>query len=229
MTDGKTTDSPAAEPQGRWSRSAEVLATTRSDLPARLAELVGLPAPSGPLADNLITQTLDKLDALVPIGAFRTANDLLDATTDLGDAIFPPIPKQITSAQTHINNAISRLATSELHSAATQLGLRPETMQWGVRITLIRERRLMRRHAADLLADVVFDEVGYPDADSDDQESEHASFRSTVDAVVHSLRTRRPIDWDPTHIESLRCAVALHLARIGDAFLQTSERRRPVR
>jgi hypothetical protein len=228
MTDDKNGDSPAPETHVRWRRSSETLATTRSDLPARLAEFVGLPASSGPLAGNLITQTLDTLDALVPIGAVKTANDLVDATKDLGFETIPPIPKQIASAQTHINDVISRLAPSELHSAATQLGLQPETMQWGVRITLIRERRLMRQQAAELLADVEFDEVGYPDVDSDDHEAEHASFRSTVEAAVRSLGTQRPIDWDTIHIESLRCAVALHLAQIGDAFLQTSERRRSV-
>jgi hypothetical protein len=190
---------------------------------------VGLPAPTGPLAENLITQALDTLDALVPIGAVKLANDLVDATTAHGQETIPPIPNQIASAQSRINDAVSRLAPVELHCAATQLGLQPTTMEWGVRVTVVRERKLMRQQAAELLADVDFGEVGYPDADSDDHDAEYASFRSTVAAAVHSLRTQQPIDWDPTHIESLRCAVALHLAQVGDAFLQTSERGRSVR
>jgi len=229
MADGKIDDPPAPEPHVRWRRSAETLATTRSELPALLAEFAGLPAPSGTLADRLITGTLDTLDALVPIGAVRTANDLVDATTDLGHETVPPIPNQIAAAQAQITDAISRLETPELHNAATQLGLRSDVTEWGVRVTLVRERQLIRQQSSELLADVAFDEVGYADADSDDREADYAAFRSTVETAVHSLRTQRPIDWDPTQVESLRCAVALHLAQIGDAFLQTSERNRSVR
>jgi hypothetical protein len=229
MADDKTEDPPAPEPHIRWRRSAEALAATRSELPTLLAEFAGLPAPSGTLADQLITHTLDTLDALVPIGAVRTANDLVDATRDLGHQTVPPIPNQIAAAQAHINDAISRLETPELHDAATQLGLQPDVMEWGARVTLVRERRLIRQQASELLADVEFDEVGYADADSDDHEADYAAYRSTVETAVHSLRAQRPIDWDATQIESLRCAVGLHLAQIGDAFLQTSERRRSVR
>jgi hypothetical protein len=229
MADDTIEDPPAPERHVRWRRSAETLAATRSELPALLAELAGLPAPSGTLADKLITHTLDTLDASMPIGAVRTANDLLDATRDLGHETFPPIPNKIAAAQAEITDAISCLETPELHNAATQLGLRPDVMEWGIRVTLVRERRLIRQQASELLADVEVDEVGYADGDSDDHEGDRAAFRSEVKTAVHSLRTQRPIDWDPTQIESLRCAVALHLAQIGDAFLQTSERGRSVR
>jgi hypothetical protein len=229
MVDDKIKDQPPGPgPQARWRKSAETLATMRSDLPAVLAESVGLPAPTGPLGENLIAHTLDTLDALVPIGAVKRANDLIDATIDLGLETIPPIPNQIASAQSRINDAISRLAPAELRCAATQLGLQPTTMEWGVRVAVVRERTLMRQQAAEMLADVAFGDVGYPDADSDDHDDECADFRTTVAAAVHSLRTQQPMDWEPTSIESLRCAVALHLAQIGDAFLQTSERGKSV-
>src|ERR1700694_4025299 len=213
MTDDKVNDQPPAPgPHARWRISAETLSTTRSDLPAVLAEFVGLPAPTGPLAANLIAQTLDTLDALVPIGAVKLADDLVAATTALGHETVPRIPNEIASAKSRINDAISRLAPAELQCAATELGLQPPTMEWGVRVTIVRERKLIRQQAAELLADVDFGEIGYPDVDSEDHDAEYASFRSTVAAAVHCLRAHPPIDWDPTHIESLRCAVALHLA-----------------
>jgi hypothetical protein len=92
MADDKIKDSPAPEPHVRWRRSAETL-SARSDLPALLAEFVGLPASSGPLADNLISQTLGTLDALVPIGAVKTANDLVDAAADHGYETAPSYPE----------------------------------------------------------------------------------------------------------------------------------------
>ncbi|WP_165704980.1 hypothetical protein, partial [Mycobacteroides abscessus] len=39
----------------------------------------------------------------------------------------------------------------------------------------------------------------------------------------NQLHNDTPNDWGPTTVESLRCAVALHLAKIGDGFLRTSE------
>jgi hypothetical protein len=220
MADDTIKDPPVSEPHVRWRRSAETLATTPSHLPTALTEFAGLPAPSGPLADNLITHTLDTLDALVPIGTLKTPNDLVDATKDIGFETIPPTPAQIASAQSRINDDLSRLAPTELQSAANQLSLRPATMEWGTRVTLIRERRLIRQQARELLAEVDFDEVGYLDSNDDHQHTEDVSFGSTVKAVVHSLRTQQPSDWNNTFVDSLRCAVALHLAQIGDAFLQ---------
>lgn len=214
---------PAAERHVRWRRAAETLAAARSELPVLLAERAGLPAPSGTFAAKLITDTLDTLDVLVPLGSPRTANDLVDAVRDLGFNTFPPIPHQIAAAQTAIVAAISCLEPTELHNAAAQLGLRPDVLEWGVRVTLVRARRRIGREAAELLADVEFDEVGYADVDSEDYQDDDAGLSSMVKTAVHSLRADPPIGWDPTEVESLRCALALHLALIGDEFLQASE------
>ena len=149
-------------------------------------------------AEKLIAQTLDTLDELVPIGAVKTANDLVDATKDLGHKTVPPIASQIASAQSRISDAISRLAPAELHCAATQLGLQPTTLEWGARVIVIRARKLMRQQAAELLADVDFDEVGYPDVDFDDH-GDHASDprsrRPSTACAPDSQATGTPLTW----------------------------------
>jgi hypothetical protein len=216
-------DQRPASGHGRWRRSAATLGTTRSALPAALAGAAGVPAPAGRLADELIVQALDVLDALVPIGAVTLENDLLDAAKDLGYESLPPIPDQILSAQSRIADSVSRLAAGELDRAATQLGLPPSTVEWGARVTTVRQNKQVRQEAARLLAEVDFDEAGYPDADVDEPESDFDDFEDTVAAVVEGLRTEQPADWAPALIESLRCAVAIHLAQIGDGFLRTSE------
>lgn len=217
---------PARGRHERWRRSTETLSTSPSDLPAVLADFVGLLIPTGALATSLIVQTFDALDELVPIGEVELKDDLVDATASLGYDTIPPIPPQITAAQSRIKDAISRLAPTELQCAADELGLQPATLEWGIGVTVIREHNLTGEKAAELLKDVDFDEVGYPDADpdSDAHEAENgAHFKATVAAAADFLRTQQPIDWQPIHIASLQCGVALHLARIGDGFLRTSE------
>jgi hypothetical protein len=115
----------------------------RTILPALLAASVGLPRPAGARATNLITQTFDTVDALVPIRAVATAT-------------------------------IS-------WTPASTLGMKPSHYP---PISTPRSRR-----------------------------------------NLNSLRAQQPTDWESVQVESLRSAVALHLARIGDAFLQASERR----
>lgn len=183
-----------------------------------------LPVPAGPLAENLIARALDALDELVPFGVVNSANDLLDGIKDFGFKTYPPIADEVFSVCSLINEALLRLAPAELHGAAAELGLQPTTLEWGARITALRERKLIREQAADLLADVDFDEVGYPDTDPEVSAAEHASLRFRVAGAVESLRTDPPTSWDRFVIDSMRCAIALHIAQIGDAFLQTSER-----
>ncbi|SLI19741.1 Uncharacterised protein [Mycobacteroides abscessus subsp. abscessus] len=74
------TDSEAVGRAGRSLRSASALGVGCEDLPAALAQFVELPAPAGPLAVNLLDETLNIVGALVPLGVIRTANDLVDMT-----------------------------------------------------------------------------------------------------------------------------------------------------
>ena len=214
---------PTSGPFGRVRRSCETLAVPESGLPIALTASAGLPAPAGQLADGLIVRALQILDAFVPIGAVKFANDLVDAAKDLGLESLPPISGQIVSAQGHIAAVISRLTPAELRDAATQLGVRPSTIDWGARIATLRRNKRVREQAAELLADLDFGDVGYPLVEDNEPESDRDSLPGTVAAIAVALTTHRPADWTTAEVESLRCAVALHVAEVGDAFLRSSE------
>lgn len=74
-----------------------------------------------------------------------------------------------------------------MQDAAAQLGLEPSTVEHGVRLTLVRERRSVYRQAAELLSQVEFDDVALADVD-DDREHRKPNFNSSVKAAVSSLR-----------------------------------------
>lgn len=213
----------ALEREGRSLRSASTLGVECEDLPAALAQFVELPAPTGPLAVNLLDETLNIVGALVPLGVIRTANDLVDMTVDFGRETIPPIPAQIRTAQARIREHIARLSPPELHRVSVELGVQPYAIECGVRVTVRREHDLMSQQADALLASIDFDQMGLPLIDDDVQADDDAAYESIVEATLNQLRTDTPNDWGGTTVESLRCAVALHLAKIGDGFLRTSE------
>lgn len=216
-------DGEAIGREGRSLRSASTLGVDCENLPAALAQFVELPAPTGPLAVNLIDETLNIVGALVPLRVIRTANDLVDMTVDFGQETIPPIPAQIRTAQAQISEHITRLTPSELHCGSLELGVQPYAIECGVRVTVQRKHDLMSQQADELLAAIAFDQKGLPFIDDDVQADNDAAYESIVEATLNQLTTDIPDDWGDTTVESLRCAVALHLAKIGDGFLRTSE------
>lgn len=214
---------PSSGPYGRLARSCATLAAPESGLAAALTESVGLPAPFGPLANRVIVRALEILDAFVPIGTVKFANDLVDAARDLGYKSLPPVPGQIMSAQAHITAMISRLTPAELRDTATQLGVQSSSIDRGARIVTLRRNRPVRERAAELLADVDFGDVGYPLVKDNEPGADRDSVPEAVAAIVAALTTRGSADWTADEVESLRCAVALHVAEVGDAFLRASE------
>ena len=91
------------------------------------------------------------------------------------------------------------------------------------RADTLRRNKQVRERAAELLGDVDFGDVGYPLVKDDDPEADRDSFPETVAAMVAALTTHGPTDRATDAVGSLRCAVALHVAEVGDAFLQASE------
>lgn len=217
------TDGEAIGREGRSLRSASQLGVDCENLPAALAQFVELPAPAGPLAADLIDETLNIVGALVPLGVIRTANDLVDMTVDFGHETIPPIPAQIRTAQAQISDRIACLSPNELHRVSVELGVQPYAIECGVRVTVRREHDLMSQQADELLASIDFDQKGLPFIDDEVQADDDAAYESIVEATLNQLRTDIPNDWGRMTVESLRCAVALHLAKIGDGFLRTSE------
>ncbi|SIH37586.1 Uncharacterised protein [Mycobacteroides abscessus subsp. abscessus] len=198
-------DGEAIGREGRSIRSASALGVDCENLPAALAQFVEVPAPTGPLA------------------VVRTANDLVDMTVDFGHETIPPIPAQIRTAQAQISEGIARLTTSELRCSYVELGVQPYAIECGVRVTVRREHDLMSQQADELVASIDFDQKNLPFIDDDVQADDDAAYESIVEATLNQLSTDIPDGWGRTTVESLRCAVALHLAKIGDGFLRTSE------
>lgn len=194
------TDSEAVGRVGRSLRSASALGVGCEDLPAALAQFVELPAPAGPLAVNLLDETLNIVGALVPLGVIRTANDLVDMTVDFGHETIPPIPAQIRTAQAQITERIACLSPNELHRVSVELGVQPYAIECGVRVTVQREHDLMSQQADELLASIDFDQKGLPFIDDDVQADDDAAYESIVEATLNQLSTDTPDGWGRTTV-----------------------------
>ncbi|MGJ6127391.1 hypothetical protein QN239_32955 [Mycolicibacterium sp. Y3] len=199
----------------RWSRAAAALRTNQAGLPAALIAFAGLPPVSGPLGQKLVRHTLDTLQTHVPVGAVLTTCDLFDATTSTGLRVTPPISPHIIAAHSEISQTLESLSDRELRSAAVEFRMTSDTALHGIETTLIRRRR-------NISAAAELEDTGYPDVDDGPSDDDYAALTTLASATLNTL-TGPTARWDDTTIEALRCAIAVHLAQIGDAFLHTSE------
>jgi hypothetical protein len=209
----------------RWRRASQVLNVARADLPAALSLFAGRRAPSGPAAEELIDRLLEHLATAVPFGVLKTTHDLWEVTDIFADLeVIPPIPEEVRSAAEFVATLLSLQRPPDLRVAATQLGLTVADVTYGASLHLRRRRRLRSREVREIRH--VTDDDSYADTwgdvDGRGFEAEDRIDRE-AEATVYRLKHHRAAGWEPVDCESLRQALALHLAAVGDVFLRVSE------
>jgi hypothetical protein len=191
----------------RMPRAARSLGVMSEQVPDAACEFAGCPPPSGTAGSTVLRQVIDRLDQ-VPLGTLRTVNDLSDAAESSPDRAaqqIPPIPDAFIDAVAFIDVLLSRLPPPDLRAVAQQLAVDRATAMRGALLALA-ERTA--EHEWPIQAG-------------------HTPRRGRERALLTALVDHECAQWTPVEIATLRRALRLHLARIGDAFLRVSEGQPP--
>lgn len=190
--------------------SCAAVGSSAEQLADALSTFVGLRPPNGPVAVRLTHELLGYLDRSVPVGSVATRQDLWDASESAADKsqgqLIPPIPDTIAAAAGYILRVTAALSAAEAREAAVQLGVSESDTRYSAFLLLSDDR-------SDGPLDL--QEIG----DWTGVDDHEFGIEAALDRITHV-----PIgQWSSTELDIVRQAVSFHLARIGDAFLWTSE------
>jgi hypothetical protein len=176
-------------------------------VPEAVCRFAGCHPPSGTAGFTVLRQVINRLDQ-VPLGTLRTVNDLSDAAESSPDSAaqqIPPIPDALIDAVAFIDVLLSRLSPPDLRAVAQQLTV---------------DRATAMRGALLALAKSTTEHEG-------SSQAWNTPTRRRELAILTTLVDHECGQWTPVEIATLRRALRLHLARIGDAFLRVSESQPP--
>jgi hypothetical protein len=198
----------------RREHATATLSAPAGDLVTELARFCGLRPPTGAIAAELVDAILIKLD-VVPPRRIALRDDLTAAMAERPH-LGPPVPSRVRIAARFIRALLSRLADTQLVTAATELGISNGSVHHAAVLARHEHRRAVdaSRPADEPL--MLSDSPEY-------QAACDAAARAQQDCVTR-LRDRSGATWESVDRAVLRRAVAMHLAALGDGYLTVSER-----
>jgi hypothetical protein len=209
----------------RWRRATKALGVPASTLVDALARFLDRRPPATQDVLNLVEQTLTKLKE-VPSRKRPLQDDLTHALTKADDDTTVEIPAVIPSvrgAARFIKSLLADVDDTELIAVATDLGVSERTVSYAAYLIHEEHRRSTTVDTGPERETFLF--ADSPEAEAEESERgarRDAQKRAQTDTVAR-LRNHNEGAWEPIDRDTLRLAIAMDLAAMGDAFLTVSE------
>jgi hypothetical protein len=213
----------------RRRRATRTLGVPASTVIDALARFLDRRPPATPDVLKLVEETLTKLEE-VPSRKRPLQDDLAHALTKADDdktVEIPAVLPIVRVAARFLKDLLADAEDTELIAVATDLGVSERTVSYAAFLVHDEHRRSTTvdtspERDAFLLADS-------PEAEAEESERaarRDAQKRAQTDTVAR-LRNHDEGAWEPLDRTTLRLAIALDLAALGDAFLTVSESPKP--
>ncbi|QNJ90009.1 hypothetical protein HZU40_00705 (plasmid) [Mycolicibacterium fluoranthenivorans] len=212
----------------RRRRATKALRVPASTLVEALARFLDRRPPATPDVVNLVEETLTKLEE-VPSRRRPLQDDLTHALTTADDKAveIPEVIPSLRGAARFLKSLLAEVDNTELIAVATDLGVSERTVNYAAFLIHNEQRRSTTVDTGTERDS--FLSVDSPEAEAEESERDarrDAQKRAQTDTVAR-LRNHNEGAWEPIDRDTLRLAIALDLAEMGDAFLTVSESPEP--